>query len=166
LAVLRVWRRPLPEILKEYIMDPVGASSTWEWHGYRNSEVVVGDRPVQSVSGGGHWGGGLFISSRDHARFGYLLLRNGNWNGKQLLPEAWIRQAVTPSEQNPEYGYMFWLNTGKTLSPSAPESSFFARGAGSNVVWIDPENDIVAVFRWILKEKIDELCGRILKALR
>ena len=166
LAILRVLRRPLPEVLKNSIMDPIGASNTWEWHGYRNSHVTIDGSKIQSVSGGGHWGGGLFINSLDHARFGYLLLRQGNWNGKQLLSGNWIKQALTPCDQNPQYGYMFWLNTGRTLSPSAPEGSFFARGAGSNVVWIDPENDLVAVFRWILKEKIDGLCGRIIKALR
>ncbi len=166
LALLHVWRRPLPEVLKAYIMDPIGASDTWEWHGYKNSYITIDGREMQSVSGGGHWGGGLFINSRDHARFGYLLLRRGNWNGKQLLSEDWINQATTPCEKNPEYGYMFWLNTGRTLNPSAPTSSFFARGAGSNVVWIDPEHDLVAVFRWILKEKIDDLCDRILRAIR
>ena len=166
LAILRVWRRPLPEVLKEYIMDPIGSSNTWEWHGYKNSYVTIDGREMQSVSGGGHWGGGLFISSRDQARFGHLLLRRGDWNGKQLLSEDWINQATTPCEQNPEYGYLFWLNTGRTLTPSVPESSFFAQGAGSNVVWIDPENDLVAVFRWILKEKIDDLCSRVLSALR
>ncbi|MBW2151247.1 MAG: serine hydrolase [Deltaproteobacteria bacterium] len=166
LALLRVWRRPLPEVLREHIMDPIGASDTWEWHGYRNSYITIEGRKMQSVSGGGHWGGGLFISSRDHARFGYLLLRRGNWNGKQLLSKDWIKQATTPCESNPEYGYMFWLNTGRTLSPSVPESSFFARGAGSHVVWIDPDHDLVAVFRWVLKEKIDELCSKILRATR
>ncbi|HIJ57521.1 MAG TPA: serine hydrolase [Deltaproteobacteria bacterium] len=128
--------------------------------------MTVSGRKIQSVSGGGHWGGGLFISSRDHARFGYLLLRNGNWNGNRLLSENWIKQAISPSDQNPEYGYMFWLNTNRTLAPSVPEGSYFARGAGSNVVWIDPENDLVAVFRWILKEKIDEICGKFMEALK
>ena len=165
LALLRVWKRSLPGVLKEYIMDPINASDTWEWHGYRNSYVEIDGREIQSVSGGGHWGGGLFINSRDHARFGYFLLRNGIWNGNRLLSENWIKQAISPSEQNPEYGYMFWLNTNRTLAPSVPESSFFARGAGSNVVWIDPENDLVAVFRWILKEKIDEICKKFLQAL-
>ena len=166
LALLRVWKRSLPEVLKAYIMDPIDASGNWEWHGYRNSYVEINGREIQSVSGGGHWGGGLFISSRDHARFGYLLLRNGIWNGNRLLSENWIKQAISPSEQNPEYGYMFWLNTNRTLAPSVPESNFFARGAGSNVVWIDPDNDLVAVFRWILKEKIDPVCGKFIEALK
>lgn len=164
LALLRVWRRPLPEVLKEYIMDPIGASDTWKWHGYRNSYVTIDGKEMQSVSGGGHWGGGLFISARDHARFGYLMLRRGRWAEKQLLSEDFIKHATTPSEQNPDYGYMFWLNTRQAL-PSAPVSSYSARGAGSHLVWVDPDHDLVAVFRWILKEKIDGICQRILAAL-
>ncbi len=68
LALLRLWRRPLPEVFGELVMEPIGASSDWEWHGYRNSWVEIDGRLVQSVSGGGHWGGGVFISARDQAR--------------------------------------------------------------------------------------------------
>ncbi|HEX2168639.1 MAG TPA: serine hydrolase, partial [Longimicrobiales bacterium] len=34
LAALNVWRRPLPQVLREYVMDPIGASATWRWYGY------------------------------------------------------------------------------------------------------------------------------------
>ncbi|HYZ42232.1 MAG TPA: serine hydrolase, partial [Stellaceae bacterium] len=61
LALLRLWRRPLPEVFRELVMDPIGGSPDWEWHGYRNSYVEIGGRRVQSVSGGGHWGGGVVI---------------------------------------------------------------------------------------------------------
>ena len=66
LAALQVWRRPLPEVLREEIMDPIGASSTWRWYGYDNSWVEVDGKKVQSVSGGGHWGGGMFINCVRH----------------------------------------------------------------------------------------------------
>ena len=52
LAALSVWRRPLPDVLKEYIMDPIGASHQWRWYGYENSWIVLDGKPVQSVSGG------------------------------------------------------------------------------------------------------------------
>jgi CubicO group peptidase (beta-lactamase class C family) len=165
LALMRVWRRPLPEVLKEFVMDPIGASDSWEWHGYRNSYVVIDGRKIQSVSGGGHWGGGLFISSRDHARFGYLMLRGGQWKGRTLLSQKWINLATTPCEQNPEYGYMFWLNRRRKLIPSAPGSCFSARGAGSNFVLIDPDHDIVAVIRWIKADKINRFYEKLLAAL-
>src|ERR1700756_3529442 len=62
LGLLRLWRRPLPEVFRELVMDPIGASADWEWHGYRNSYIEIDGRRVQSVSGGGHWGGGVFTS--------------------------------------------------------------------------------------------------------
>ncbi len=67
LAATSVWRRSLPQVLREYIMDPIGASSTWRWTGYRNSWIVLDGQPVQAVSGGGHWGGGMFINAYDIA---------------------------------------------------------------------------------------------------
>ncbi|MBO0200965.1 hypothetical protein, partial [Vibrio alginolyticus] len=52
LCLLNVWRRPLPEVLKKYVMDEIGASDTWRWFGYENSYVVIDGNIVQSVSGG------------------------------------------------------------------------------------------------------------------
>jgi len=65
LAALNVWRRPLPQVLKETIMDPIGASDTWRWFGYENSWVVLDGSLMQSVTGGGHWGGGMHINAYD-----------------------------------------------------------------------------------------------------
>jgi CubicO group peptidase (beta-lactamase class C family) len=165
LALLRVWKRPLPEVLKEYIMDPIGASDSWEWHGYRNSYVTIDGREMQSVSGGGHWGGGMFINAFDHARIGQLLLRRGEWNGQRLISEAFLDEALAPCPKNPNYGFMFWLNGPQEQGPSAPANSFFLRGAGSHVVWIDPEHDLVTVLRWIDKERADAVYSRVLAAL-
>jgi len=81
-SLLNLWRRPLPFVLREEIMDPIGASPSWRWHGYENSWVTIDGQHIQSVSGGGHWGGGMFICTRDHARFGYLFLRDGKWRDK------------------------------------------------------------------------------------
>lgn len=78
-ALLQVWRKPLPMVLKEKIMDKIGASISWRWYGYDNSFVNVDGIMMQSVSGGGHFGGGLFISAMDQARFGLLFARNGRW---------------------------------------------------------------------------------------
>jgi CubicO group peptidase (beta-lactamase class C family) len=164
-ALLRVLKQPLPEVLREAIMGPIGASDTWEWHGYDTSWVEVDGRRVQSVSGGGHWGGGLFISTRDHARFGLLHLRRGRWGERQLLSERWIDLATEPCPVNPSYGCMWWLNTDRKLFPSAPASSFVALGARDNVVWIDPEHDIVAVVRWIGPGATDGFIGRVLAAV-
>lgn len=148
LALLRLWRRPLPEVFGEFVMEPIGASTDWEWHGYRNSWVEIDGRPMPSVAGGGHWGGGVFIGALDQARIGLLLLGRGSWDGRRILSEAWIERMLEPCQLNPQYGYLVWLNTGRRLYPSASPASFFARGAGGNLTWVDPENDLVAVLRW------------------
>lgn len=150
LAALQVWRRPLPQVLREYVMDAIGASNTWRWYGYDNSWVNVDGVMVQSVSGGGHYGGGMFINAYDMARFGLLTLNRGRWNGKQILSEQWVKWALTPTGPNPEYGFMNWfLNTGRKPLPSAPANAFYHVGNGANIIYVDPDLDLVAVVRWI-----------------
>lgn len=166
LAATNIWRRPLPKVLREYIMDPIGASPTWRWHGYENSWVVIDGELMQAVSGGGHWGGGMFISARDQARFGYFLLNRGNWNGAQILSENWIQMARTPTEANKGYGFMNWfLNTDQERLPSAPESAVVHLGNGTNMIYLDEENDLVVVARWIQGGAMDGFIQRILAAI-
>ena len=157
LVATHVWRRPLPQVLREHVMDPIGATNTWRWHGYENSWVMIDGQNMQSVSGGGHWGGGMHINARDMARFGYLFLRGGEWNGERIISEDWIAMARTPGV-NKGYGFMNWFLNGPYVDdegerrqslPSAPESAVTFRGAGSNIVYIDWENDLVVVVRWI-----------------
>jgi len=168
LAALQVWRRPLPEVLKERIMDPIGASNTWRWYGYENSWIVLDGREVQSVSGGGHWGGGMVISAWDMARFGLLTQRRGNWGGKQLLSDAWVTQALTPTKVEPTYGYMNWfVNTDRKYVASAPAEAFVHVGAGNNYIYVDPVNDVVAVVRWMDNgQSLNGFVERLLASLR
>ncbi len=166
LAALNVWRRPLPQVLKEYVMDPIGASPTWRWMGYENSWVILDGQPVQSVSGGSHWGGGLFISARDQARFGLLTLRRGKWADRQILSETWVKMALTPTPVKKDYGFMNWfLNTDREYLPSAPESAFVHVGAGNNIIYVDPVNDLVVVARWIRGNAVDGLVKRVLESI-
>lgn len=155
LALLRRFRRPLPEVFAERIMQPIGASSDWSWHGYRTSMVEVDGRMIESVSGGSHWGGGIAIHAEDQARIGLLMLRRGIWEGRRILPESWIDESVKPCALNRNYGLMWWLNTGRVRYPSASEASFFASGAGGNITWVDPANDLVAVMRWMDPASVD-----------
>ncbi|RFS14912.1 serine hydrolase [Emticicia sp. C21] len=165
LAALSVWRKPLPQILKENIMDKIGASNTWRWTGYRNSWIVLDGQAMQSVSGGGHWGGGMFINAYDMARFGLLSLHRGKWNGQQILSENWIKQALTPTPAESTYGYMNWfLNTDRKLLPSASANVFYHLGNGTNMVYIDPDHELVMVSRWITTNAMDGLVKRILEA--
>jgi CubicO group peptidase (beta-lactamase class C family) len=166
LALLLVFRRPLPEVLKERIMDPIGASADWRWYGYSNSWVEIDGRRMQSVSGGAHWGGGMVISARDHARVGLLIARGGRWAGRQVVSERYIGQMLTPSPTNPSYGLLWWLNRGGARHKSATEESVFALGAGGNIVWVEPRHDLVAVMRWIDNTAVDEFLGKLVSAIR
>jgi CubicO group peptidase (beta-lactamase class C family) len=166
LALLNVWRKPLPQVLKEKIMDPIGASPTWRWTGYENSFVVLDGQIIQSVSGGSHWGGGLMLSAWDQARFGYLTLRDGNWKGKQLIAPSWITLSKTPTPAHPEYGFMnYHLNNDLKQIPSAPKSAFLHLGAGTNMIYVDQENDLLVVARWIPNADKAELIRLVLESL-
>lgn len=166
LAAMNVIREPLPKYLRKHMMDKIGASPTWRWQGYETSWVVIDGQAMQSVSGGGHWGGGMFISARDQARLGLLTLRNGKWNGEQILSEEWIQLSKTPTGANSGYGYMnYFLNTNREAMPSAPESAFWHLGAGTNMVYCDPENDLVIVARWIQRDAMDGIVKRVIEAL-
>lgn len=165
-CLLQRFRKPLPEVLRERIMDPIGASQGWEWQGYRNSWVEIDGRSVQSVPGGGHWGGGLFISARDHARLGLLVGRSGAWAGRELLSPAWIDDMLSPSPTLENYGYLWWLNRGAAARPNVPATAAFALGAGVNAIWLDPAQDLVAVLRWIDKSALDGFVDRMLAAAR
>ena len=96
-------------------MDPIGASNTWRWIPYHNSWVDLNGRKVASVSGGTRWGGGMWINAMDMARFGYLWLRGGKWGDKQIIPPAFVKEALTPggaaNSPGNGYGYLWWLNT-------------------------------------------------------
>ena len=167
LAATNVWRRPLPEVLREHVMDPIGASSTWRWFGYDNAWITLDGRPVQVVSGGGHWGGGMFINAWDMGRFGLLTLRRGVWGDKRILSEEWVKMALTPTGPQPTYGFMNWfLNTDKKWMPSAPPNAFGHVGNGTNLVFVSPDHDLVAVVRWIENNQADAFLGRLLGAIK
>ena len=167
LALMNVWRKPLPQVLKSEIMDPIGASDTWRWTGYENSFVILDGQIMQSVSGGSHWGGGMMLSAWDQARFGYLTLRNGIWAGSQLIPEAWIAKSRTPTPANPGYGFMnYFLNEDLKEIPAAPKTAFLHIGAGTNMIYVDQENDLVIVARWIPNSNKAELVKLVLESLK
>lgn len=166
LTLLEVWKKPLPQVLKDEIMDRIGASDTWQYHGYFNSSVTVAGKQMESVSGGTRWGGGLWINTRDEARFGYLFLRKGKWQDKQIISENWIRAATTSAAVGPDYGYLWWLNTKRRQWPDAPATSFAALGAGSNTIWVDPEHDLVVVWRWHQDRSANEFFKRVVAAVK
>jgi CubicO group peptidase (beta-lactamase class C family) len=151
-------------VLKEKIMDPISASSTWRWYGYDNSFVNIDGIMMQSVSGGGHFGGGLFINTLDQTRFGLLFLRKGKWKAQQLVSEKWVDAVHRPSPANKSYGYMWWTNLENKME-GVPGSIYYAEGFGGNFIIIDNEHDMVVVVRWLESDKIGERRSLIEKSI-
>ncbi|MCB0278909.1 MAG: serine hydrolase [Calditrichaeota bacterium] len=91
----------------------------------------------------------LFImSTRDLARFALLYLNDGNWNGRQLIDKKWIiessqTQIETSDDYYYNYGYLWWVSKGKNNGRHA----FLARGAQSQYLYIDPNTNLIIIFR-------------------
>ena len=163
-SVLQVIRKPLPAVLRERIMDPIGASTTWRWYGYDNSFVNVDGQMIESVSGGGHFGGGLFINTLDHARFGLLFARKGKWKSKQIISEQWVNSVNQPSAANKSYGLMWWTNEENRLG-NVSKKIYSADGFGGNFIVVDSEHDLVIVTRWLEPNKIGELVRIVINSI-
>jgi CubicO group peptidase (beta-lactamase class C family) len=85
------------------------------------------------------------MSARDLARFGYLFLRRGTWNGRQLIPADWVTESTAPysgTENGGGYGYLWWTNQWAGLGAA----NYSAQGALGKYIIIVPERDLVIVY--------------------
>lgn len=154
LALMHLFDAPLPQVLRETIMRPIGASENWKWEAYDDAWVDLpthggGTRRMQSVPGGTHWGGGLSISARDQALVGQLCLDGGRHGASEILPPGWVNRMMQPCALAPFYGWLMWLNGDGSIFPGASRRSAFMVGAGGHYIWIEPDHDAVVVVRWI-----------------
>ncbi len=148
-ALTLLFRRSLPDVLRDRIMEPLGASDRWSWHGYRTSATVIDGRRVEVVSGGAHWGGGLFVPADDLALLGQLFLDGGMAGDARLLSREWIARSWSPCPVKPEYGCLWWLNDEQVPWPGAPSTGRSARGnGGRHLLWVDPARDLVLASHW------------------
>jgi CubicO group peptidase (beta-lactamase class C family) len=107
---------------------------------------------------------GVHISARELARLGYLMLRRGSWNGRQIVPEAWIEKATRPSQAlNQSYGYTWWVGAGRA-------DGYGARGLHANVLVVVPALDLVVVrlgngpIAWSEADVIGKVVGAVVDA--
>ena len=149
LALLHLWREPLPQVLQRELMTPMGCSSDWAWRAYDDAWVDIDGQRMPSVPGGTHWGGGVSIGARDQARLGQLLLGGGVHQGRQLIPADWVVAMRQPCALAPFYGRLVWLNPQGRAFPGASADSFFMVGAGGHYTWVEPAHDAVVVVRWL-----------------
>ncbi len=162
LALLHLFRRPLPQVFEETVLKPIGGGADWRWMGYDDAWVEIDGQRMQSVPGGSHWGGGVSISARDQARVGQLLLDGGAHAGRQLVPREWVQQ---PCAIAPFYGWLTWLNREGGLFAEASRESWFMIGAGGHYVWIDPAHEAVVVVRWLDAARAGGFVRRVTQAL-
>jgi CubicO group peptidase (beta-lactamase class C family) len=163
LALTHVFEENLATVFARRVMDPIGASATWSWQGYRGADILLAEKTTPVVAGGAHWGGGLIISAIDLARLGLLYARRGNWEGRAVLPEHFFDLIRIPSPQHPNFGLMWWVNTGR-LIPSLSASAIWGSGI-ANFLVIDPLRELVIVMRWFDVGRRDEIIRRIVTAI-
>jgi len=167
LALLHLFRRPLPEVFRERILAPLGGGEGFAWRGYDDAWVELpGAGRVQSVPGGSHWGAGVSISARDQARIGRMVLAGGTIAGKRIVSREWLERMATPSPIAPWYGGLVWLNRDGTQFPGASPRAVVMQGAGDHYTWIDPELDAVVVLRWLDPAHARDAFARFGAALR
>jgi CubicO group peptidase (beta-lactamase class C family) len=155
-------KEPLDALLKRRVMDPIGVDAAkWKW-GDRGT-VELSGKKIKVNSGSGNADGHVRISARELARFGHLMLNNGKWKGRQLVPADWIKEATRvqvpadlpdgfPRSDIPGsgvYGFNWWVNGkqpgGRLRWPDAPPRTFAASGHNNNRLWVVPEWEMVIV---------------------
>jgi CubicO group peptidase (beta-lactamase class C family) len=120
---------------------------------------------VPVVSGGAHWGGGVFIGAADLALVGELYRRQGAWGDERLLSAEWVRRSWQAGDHNRDYGYLWWRNDELRVQPAAPATGRCARGnGGRHLLWVDPARDLVITSRW--GDDVGDLLADVSAAVR
>ncbi len=132
------------EYAAEYLFKPLGMRYHW-----KHSPTGLPDTE-----------GGLYLSSPDLAKIGFLFLKNGMWEGKQIVSPEWVKASVTPAMtvldegQNWKYGFQWWL---QRYGKSPDRYAWAARGFGGQGLRVVPELDLITVFTgWGILPKPDE----------
>ncbi len=123
--------KPIDEFLKERVFTPIGiADGDWTWE--RKEDYAI---PYS----------GCHINARGMGRIGLLVLNHGQWNDRQVVPAAWLKESVAASQElNPSYGYLWWNNTTNKW-PNVPKDAYAALGRWDNNILIVPSLDLVVI---------------------
>jgi CubicO group peptidase (beta-lactamase class C family) len=130
-VIERATKTKLPDFAKTNLFAPLGIqNATWQY----------------SQLGLALAGGGLRLSSRDYLKLAQLYLNGGRWNGRQLVPEQWVKSSLQPHveiDDSTLYGYLWWLK--KPPFSRRQVSVQYMSGNGGNKVVIVPELDMAVV---------------------
>jgi CubicO group peptidase (beta-lactamase class C family) len=116
---------------EQYLFGPLGISE-YDW--LRHDDGTI------------HSGGGLRLRPRDMAKIGYMMLKNGNWKGKQIVSQKWAQESTKAQVSAGLYGYGYQWWSGKTIANNQIIDSYWARGLGGQFIFVFPVMDLVVVF--------------------
>lgn len=151
--------RKIFEAIHEDIAAPIGM----EDYSPKDGQYVRGEESIHAAYP-------FRVTARDIARFGLLMLRGGNWNGRQLIERAWVEECTRYHSDatlysSDGYGYMWWVARDHNKFPHfpglpLPEGSFSARGSGGHYVVVIPAYDLVVVHRTNTDTRGNEVTSR------
>jgi CubicO group peptidase (beta-lactamase class C family) len=128
-ALTKVTGRRAAELAREQIFAPLGIQDGWRWPDDGQGVSIGGDA--------------LALRARDLAKLGQLYLQEGTWNGRRLVPAAWVRESTRKHTEvgTPRlgYGYQWWVHESDT--PGA--AGYAALGYGGQAVVVLPALDLV-----------------------
>ncbi len=159
-------RRSIYDALQSEIAKPIGMQD------FRRALHRRGGDTTRSI----HLAYHMHFSVRDMARIGYLMLRNGNWRGRQIVPASWVLEstrAITPvGAMNPAqrrggpwgYGYLWWVWDGPN-TPDAYRGAFAAHGADGQHIVVLPALDLVVAHKTVAGENRSVSIGQFMTVL-
>jgi CubicO group peptidase (beta-lactamase class C family) len=116
---------------EKYFFGPLGIS---EYVWYRHADGTI------------QTGGGLRLRPRDMAKIGYMMLKNGNWKGKQIVSQKWAQESTKAQVSAGLYGYGYQWWRGKTIANDQIIDGYWAWGLGGQFIFVFPAMDLVVVF--------------------
>jgi CubicO group peptidase (beta-lactamase class C family) len=161
-------RRSVYDALESDLTTPIGAEDF-----RRSAQHKEGDSHLSI-----HLAYHMWLSTRDMARIGLLMLREGVWRGRQIVPRAWVKTITTPftrlEQMNPErfrhrrfgYGYLWWIFDDTSARGGGPlEGAFTGIGAKGQFITVIPKLDMVIAHKTDPKEGREVSSGEFLKVV-
>jgi len=126
---------PISDFARKYLFQPLGLKDKdFVWSSAKKEGRVK-------------FYGGAKMKPRAMAKFGYLVLNNGKWQGKQIVSPKWIKESTKnhkTTNRNYQYGFLWWR--GRAVVNNQTISAFWATGFGGQRIFIIPELDLIAIF--------------------
>jgi CubicO group peptidase (beta-lactamase class C family) len=145
-AAPRDRRIKVASVLRQELFDPIGMKSA---------------QPEFDAAGTFIGGSHVYATAQDFARFGYLYLRGGVWDGRRILPEGWVdfARTQTPADDSNIYGAGWWITPSdgqgrpfRGLAPGGPKDLFVAQGHEGQLIVVVPSKDLIVVRLGLLQD--------------